>query len=128
VTSLSATDTSYREQYSLIDFLATTNLKSLVEIEVTVKTQNGFRKNLFDAIRQRSRCLKKLNLQASMFADEDENKVKVDWTFFGEMGWPKDYQLVGTLMEMEYFFWNRFREINLSVCAYEESAPRNVGF
>jgi len=94
LTSLSATVTSYREQDSLKDFLASTNLKSLLELEVTVKRKNGFRKNLFDVIRKRSPSLKKLHLQAPKFPDEAGNEIsKVNWTFLGEMKCLKDFQL-----------------------------------
>jgi len=65
-----------------------------VEVDVVVRRRIHFGKNLFDIIRQLSPCLKKLHLQAFMFADEEGFEIpKVDWTFLAEMKCLRDFQL-----------------------------------
>jgi len=94
--SLSATVSNNDQQDSLKDFLANTNKECLKELDVVVREHDDyeFGKNLFDAIRQLSPCLKKLHLQAFKFVDEQGNEMsKVDWTFLGKMKYLRDFQL-----------------------------------
>jgi len=92
--SLSTTVSIAREQDFLKNFVAVANQNCLLELDVAVRRQYEFGENLFDVIRQRSPYLKKLHLQAFMFADEEGFEIpKVDWTFLGEMKYLRDFQL-----------------------------------
>jgi len=133
----SATVSNGTQQDSLKNFLvANQGNNSLAELDVAVRRRYVFGSNLFDVIRrQYSPYLKKLHLQAYTFGDVEQNEVvKVDWTFLREMKCLRDFQLARPYTPVRpnwVFQWNygngTFLLESLPKCQLERLSLRGIG-